>query len=817
MRFLVAVLVLAGSAYANTDSLHFCQIVDLEQWEKDHPQPAGKRLGDWNIGIPRTVQMIYFLPNDLPYRQEVVDSMKVRIRQAQTFFADQMEAHGYGRKTFRIETDEQGEPVVHLYHGTKSDSVYWHGKSEWAIPALAEVKNAIDADATVYLIARDTQYATLAGGRGGIAFGGRYGGMALVGPELRLGVVAHELGHTFGLFHDFRKPGLMMGYGIQTHMSECTAEWLAVHPFLDSSIPEESTGEPSIEVLSPAIYPVGARQIPLRFEVQDDDGLQQIRVQAAASLKFCKGLNGEKQATVEFEYDGNSSTAGDPLNVGMTLSSPAVHRLWVWAIDRYGEGIGAWKHFKVYEDTLGLLPPAPPFVELYKVSGDWQEARAGDTLPEPLTVQARDQYGTLLVGITVTFEVIEGGGSLSVYEAVTDAEGKAYTVLTLGQEPATNIVQVTAEGLEQVTFTAISEAQIARIRGTGRPAALEFPVRSTVGSFGVWVRDQYGNPLLGITVTFEVIEGDGTLSVYEAVTDEWGEASTVLTLGSQTGKITLQATVEGQEPVTFTVVGTEVRLHKVSGDGQEGETRTNLPQPLIVEVKSLPNGKAIAGIRVRFKVTAGWGRVSASRSTTDSQGRVSTTWTLGREPGINSVEVTAEGVEPVTFTAVAVPAELRATSLLVLYGPNQQGLVRSALAKPFTVLVRDQFGDSLSGVTVTFGVIEGDGTFSVSEAVTNDEGRAETTVTLGNQPGKNTFQATVEGLEPVTFTAVAKASPDFDGNGRVDLADFFLLSEAFGSSSPRFDLDESGSVDIEDFLLWLIRVESGDPQDVVVS
>ena len=49
--------------------------------------------------------MIYFLPNDRPFQQAVVDSMKVTIRQIQTFYADQMAAHGYGRKTFRFETD----------------------------------------------------------------------------------------------------------------------------------------------------------------------------------------------------------------------------------------------------------------------------------------------------------------------------------------------------------------------------------------------------------------------------------------------------------------------------------------------------------------------------------------------------------------------------------------------------------------------------------------------------------------------------------------------------------------------------------------
>jgi hypothetical protein len=46
---------------------------------------------------PRTVRMIYFRPNDRPFRQEVVDSMVVAILQIQAFFAEEMQRHGHGR------------------------------------------------------------------------------------------------------------------------------------------------------------------------------------------------------------------------------------------------------------------------------------------------------------------------------------------------------------------------------------------------------------------------------------------------------------------------------------------------------------------------------------------------------------------------------------------------------------------------------------------------------------------------------------------------------------------------------------------------
>ena len=97
----------AHASSAPADSVLFCG-VDHERSLRDHPLPASKRPADTNVGEPRTVRMIYFLPNDRPLRREVVDSMKVVIRQIQTFFAEQIQAHGYGERTFRIETDARG-------------------------------------------------------------------------------------------------------------------------------------------------------------------------------------------------------------------------------------------------------------------------------------------------------------------------------------------------------------------------------------------------------------------------------------------------------------------------------------------------------------------------------------------------------------------------------------------------------------------------------------------------------------------------------------------------------------------------------------
>ena len=214
------------------DSVSFCAPFDYEQWRRDHPRPAAKPLAALNVGKPRTVRMIYFLPNDRPYRADVVDSMKTMIRQVQTFYAEQMQAHGYGDRPFRFETDAQGEPLVHRVDGQHPDGHYFDvtvGK------VLDEVEQMFDLQANIYLIVVDNSTDVIGIGdrkhAGGIgAPWGKIGGYALVPGSLIFRTVAHELGHAFGLQHDFRDGAYdgayIMSYGgsLRGSLSACAAK-----------------------------------------------------------------------------------------------------------------------------------------------------------------------------------------------------------------------------------------------------------------------------------------------------------------------------------------------------------------------------------------------------------------------------------------------------------------------------------------------------------------------------------------------------------------------------------------------------------------
>ncbi len=87
------------------------------------------------------------------------------------------------------------------------------------------------------------------------------------------------------------------------------------------------------------------------------------------------------------------------------------------------------------------------------------------------------------------------------------------------------------------------------------------------------------------------------------------------------------------------------------------------------------------------------------------------------------------------------------------------------LTIPLVVEVLDEDDDVVSGVTVTFSVTAGGGSLSSTSVTTNSRGRAQTDLTLGDDPGRNTVRASVSGVsDRVTFTATAEdpAPPEPD-------------------------------------------------------
>ena len=259
-----------------------------------------------------SVRLVYFLPNDRPARPDRIEAFRQLIKDTQSFFADEMERHGYGRKTFRVETDRSGEPIVHRFNGRFNERHYYQRLTDFKVweeffPQVNDLQH-------VYLIAIDQSYEELNEGEscglgevtffplhsdtdwsfGSGAIRHRHetpgeevlGGSAIIPASgfcffddvhtqnHPLRVTTHELAHTFGLNHDFSDPDSAVG-GRGFRFSERDTEWLSVSRYFNSNPASENTPGNIQLISAPTYSPEG---ITLRFEVTDTDGLHQAQL-----------------------------------------------------------------------------------------------------------------------------------------------------------------------------------------------------------------------------------------------------------------------------------------------------------------------------------------------------------------------------------------------------------------------------------------------------------------------------------------------------------------------------------------------------------
>lgn len=463
-----------SAASPPADSVRFCAPFDYEEWRREHPRPAGKKAADLNAGEPRTVRMIYFLPNDRGYRAVVVRNLKARILEVQAFYSASMQAMGHGDETFAFETDTGGEPLVHRVDGRHADSHYLDDTVGKVLEEIEE--RGFDPEQNVYLILIDNSTGFIdrrVAGKGTRI--GKIGGIALVTSNEAdhwndHNTVSHELGHAFGLQHDFRDQAYVMSYGHlpDSELSACNAGFLAAHPYFNLDIPIESAAPPAIERVSPLAYAEYAESVDVRLEVSDSDELHQAILFTVTldghiaagfyEVKMCRGLAGERAAVVTFVYDGVSPSARDE-RFFTSLASPDHHPLAVQTVDAAGNV--SIKTFTLVANKSESERPRPGALEI--ISGDNQRGAPGAALAQPLVVEVNDQQGNPLPGVNVAFAVASGGGRLggrfTVRNMTTDANGRAESILTLGPGLGANAVKASVGDLAEVTFHAVSRGQ----------------------------------------------------------------------------------------------------------------------------------------------------------------------------------------------------------------------------------------------------------------------------------------------------------------------------------------------------------------------
>ena len=370
-----------------------------------------------------------------------------------------------------------------------------------------------------------------------------------------------------------------------------------------------------------------------------------------------EGGNSVQGQRVTFSLSPNNGTASLSTAIAITDSVGQAQTTLILGNDASGVyTITASVNFLSVDSTVTVetVPTERP------TSQQQQLDLAIDSNPTPrgasVTVSV-SQNGNPAENQPVKFSVSPDDGtvSLSTTSTTTDSDGQASTTLSAGSDSA-GLYKVTATLNDDLTGGTVSlplilEPTVLLIVSGDNQTGLTS--EALISPFVVEVRDQYDDPLVGVTVTFTVSTGGGSLSNTRVDTDANGLAESTLIL-SDPGTNIVEVSAEGiSETVTFTAKAIPPTLTSVSGNNQSAAVGTALAHPFVVEVRD-GNGTPLSGVVVTFVVLTGGGTLTNPTATTDANGQADSTLHLGTEPGTNTVEVSAEGIsEIVTFSAVA--------------------------------------------------------------------------------------------------------------------------------------------------------------------
>ena len=845
----------ASSSPAQTDSVHFCLPLNFEEMQaRDSIFAANKQALNLNVGPPRTVRMIYFLPNDRPYRPDVVQQMKDEIGKIQTLYAAQMEANGYGKRTFRVETDSHGEPLVHRLDGRYSDT---HYLETTFLNVFRDIEQAFDLKSNVFFIIVDNSTNTISTGRGG--GGGRWnkisGFSLLTVGSLSYG--AHELGHAFGLDHDFRDDSFFMSYGEGSRgtdygrLSACHARYLSVHPHFNSDISIEGDSESGsdelfganprpIHVISPREYPAGSTIVPIRLQIVDSEGLNQVIIKVKTldpfsaaghpEVKSCRAFKGERETVLEFGYDGVI-----PSDSGTSLSNPARHEISVDAVDIDGNvrSVSFWL-IEIPRSLIATLEQDSPFSISFSPNGELLAVGANGGALKLWNVSTQSNIATLLPCRGVAFSpngrlLVAGGTAFENGEhhgaiRIWDVRTKELNATLRHGLPPVSSVDVSPEGTTIASgssFDGLGNASssiklwnvktkqsIATFGGNRSPInSVRFsPDGRTLASGGleggkIKLWDVIGKKqiaTLSETHIFDiaclVFSPDGTLLVSGSGS---GKTDSLLNLWDMVARkhVATLRTTSGVGGVAFSPDGTMIASGEQNG-------RINLWDVPNREVITTISGHTAGISSVAFSPD---GRVVASASDRNNEIRLWDTSALGigvssaaafslsldgdidaGDQHVDTLDVSAGSTVPIQVFANDVRGA-NGISMRFEYAEAQltyQGFDAGSLLPSAQVLPQHHKNPTAVEISVvSFGGqaaadsgLVGTARFSTTDML------SETTLRLVSaEIGRGDQRESVTLSDTAVILRLAQLTPDFNGDGRVDFGDFVALGMHFGA------------------------------------
>ena len=481
---------------------------------------------------------------------------------------------------------------------------------------------------------------------------------------------------------------------------------------------------------------------------------------------------------------------------------------------------------------------------LSKTSGDNQGGVSGAVLANPFVIEVRDENLAVLEGISVTFTVTAGDGTLSITRTTTDENGRAQSTLTLGPNLGTNTISVSVAGIEGlVTFNAVAEAAVDILDANLR-AAVETTLGVASGTpifsaemarlTHLTARNANINDLTGVehATNLKSLWLDG-----EQVGNRFVNSNSVSDLSPLVGLTHLEELnlwVNSVSDISALASLTNLTYLGLVGNNISDMSAlaelTNL-ESLFLDGNPISDLSPLAGLTKLTRL--GLDNISVS-DFSPLAGLTSLRWM--RLVGNNISDISpliantglGEGDEvyvqenPLSYQSIHthIPAlqsrgiivefdNQTHPALLKISGDNQKGASFASLPQPFVIEAQDENGSALTGISVTFAVTAGGGMLSTTITRTDINGRAQSTLTLGPNLGTNTVQVSAAGIEvSATFHAVSDTeapsiAADVNSDGSVNILDLVVVASDLGNEGQNLaaDVNGDGVVNVLDLIL----------------
>jgi hypothetical protein len=207
--------------------------------------------------------------------------------------------------------------------------------------------------------------------------------------------------------------------------------------------------------------------------------------------------------------------------------------------------------------TFDATGTAGAAARVIAIAGAAETAVQGTAVDNPPTVRVTDGSGNRVIGATVTFAVLQGGGTATGLTQSTDAQGQAAVgSWTLGSgAPNTLRATVAGSGItgNPVTFTAQSATQIEITSAPAGPIDLgtNFTITAQLQD-----SDDDAVALQGVQLTIAIASGGGTLNgTLTRVTDASGAVSfTLINVTGSAGSRTFRVSGTGLASATTAAI-----------------------------------------------------------------------------------------------------------------------------------------------------------------------------------------------------------------------------------------------------------------------